>query len=61
MPVLLVIVTIYVNHSAQTTAVPVGSMHACKEMAADLQKQLSAVVPPAGDPIHVISKCVRAN
>ncbi len=61
MPAVLVILTIYANHSAQTTAVPVTSMTVCRDLAAAIHKQFASIVPPSGAEVYVIPKCVEAK
>lgn len=60
MPVLLVILTVYANHSAQTTAIPVQSMSACRQLAAEIRNEFGSTF--AGEaPVHVVAKCVQAR
>ncbi len=59
--VLLVILTIYLGHSAQTTTVPVESMRVCRQLAASLDRQVSTMRPPPGTEVLVIARCIEAS
>ncbi len=60
MHALLLILTVYVNHSASTTTVPMPSVGACRQVAANLRKQIATISPPPGAEVHVIARCVEA-
>lgn len=60
MPVLLVILTVYANHSAQTTAVPMESMAACQQVAAGIRSEFASAFA-GDDPVYVVAKCIRAK
>jgi hypothetical protein len=60
MPILLLILTVYGNHSAQTTTVPLESMSACQQLAAAIRTEFASAFA-GDDPVYVVAKCVQAK
>lgn len=60
MPVLLLILTVYASHSAQTTAVPLDSMPTCQQLAAAIRTEFASAFA-GDDPVYVVARCVQAK
>ena len=61
MGALLFLLTVYMNHSAQTTVVPMASMEACKVAIAQLDRQVRPITDTQGERVYVVAKCVEAG